>query len=253
MRNTWVICQKELNSYFASPVAYGLLVFFGLIVGYVTTVAVANFMISGLQAQAQGVPIDVNEWVIRPVLLNAGIFSLFLIPMLSMRLFAEEKRTGTFELLATSPVSDFEIIAGKWLGAVILYACMLALPALNIAMLFAFGSPDWRPIGIGLLGLLLQGGALLALGAFVSSTTRNQIVAGAASFAICLLLYLLDWASSFNSDTWAKVLSYLAVVSHLESFSKGVLDSKDVIYYATVIFFGLFLTGRSLESLRWRA
>jgi ABC-2 type transport system permease protein len=253
MRNVWVICQKELNSYFASPVAYGLLVFFGLLIGYFTSVAVANFTISGLQAQSMGQAVDVNEWVVRPVVSNAGIFGLFLIPMIAMRLFSEEKRTGTFELLATSPVTDWEIILGKWLGAVALYTCMLAIAAIDIGLLFAYGQPDWRPILTGFLGLILQGGALLALGSFISTTTKNQIVAGAATFGVCLLLWLCSWISDFKSDGWAQVVSYASVMSHSDSFNKGVIDSKDVIYYLTVIFFGLFLTSRSLESLRWRA
>jgi ABC-2 type transport system permease protein len=253
MRNVWVICQKELKSYFASPVAYGLLVFFGLLIGYFTSVAVANFTISGLQAQSMGQPVDVNEWVVRPIIQNAGIFGLFLIPMIAMRMFSEEKRSGTFELLATSPVTDLEIILGKWLGAVILYKCMLGLALINLALLYAFGSPDWRPILTGFIGLALQGGALLAIGAFISTTTKNQIVAGAGTFGVCLLLWLCSWISEFKTEGWALVVSYASVMSHFDSFAKGVIDSKDVIYYLTVTFFGLFLTSRSLESLRWRA
>jgi ABC-2 type transport system permease protein len=253
MQNIWIICCKEVKSYFSSPVAYGLLVFFGLLIGYFTSVAVANFTISGLQAQSMGQPVDVNEWVVRPIIQNAGIFGLFLIPMIAMRLFSEEKRSGTFELLATSPITDWEIILGKWTGALILYAAMLGVAAVDIGLLFAFGSPDWKPILTGFLGLLLQGGALLAIGGFISTTTKNQIVAGAATFGVCLLLWLCSWVSDFKSDGWAQVVSYASVMSHFDSFGKGVIDSKDVLYYLSMTFFGLFLTSRSLESLRWRA
>jgi ABC-2 type transport system permease protein len=170
-----------------------------------------------------------------------------------MRLFAEEKRTGTIELLFTSPVHDLEIIIGKWLAALILYACLLAVSALNIAFLFAYGQPDWRPLLVGYLGLLLQAGGLLAVGAFISTTTRNQIIAGGVTFGACLLLWVLEWVAGYETATWATVLGYMSVVRHYEPFSKGVIDSKDAVYFASLIFFGLFLTARSLESLRWRA
>lgn len=146
-----------------------------------------------------------------------------------------------------------EIILGKWLAAMALYASILGISAVNIALLFFYGKPDWKPILIGYLGLLLQGGCLLAVGSFISTMTRNQIIAGGATFAASLLLWILDWVSAYETAAWAKVLSYLSVVTHFEPFSKGVLDTRDLIFYISVIFFGLFLTARSLESLRWRA
>jgi ABC-2 type transport system permease protein len=173
--------------------------------------------------------------------------------MIAMRLFAEEKRSGTYELLATSPVRDIEIIIGKWLAAVIMYACILGISLLDLLILYAYGKPDWRPMLVGYLGLLLQGGCLLAIGTFISTTTRSQIVAGVATFAVCLLLWVLDWVTSYALSTAAKVVAYLSVLAHFEPFSKGVIDTKDVIFYVTMIFFGLFLTARSVESTRWRA
>ncbi|HFB99078.1 MAG TPA: ABC transporter [Bryobacterales bacterium] len=255
MRNVLVICRKELNSYFASPIAYGLMAFFAAIAGYFFYVATAIFVARGMESQMMGrsFPMDVNEWVVRPVLMNVSVIGLFLIPMITMRLFAEEKRSGTIELLATSPVRDIEIIIGKWLAAVVLYACILAISALDIAVLFLYGEPDLKPILVGYLGLLLQGAALLAIGTFLSTTTKNQIIAGTATFAVCLLLWVFDWITAYETSTWAKVMSYMSVVTHFESFAKGVIDTKDAIYFATVAFFGLFLTARSLESLRWRA
>jgi len=255
VKNVWIICRKELRSYFASPIAYGLMAFFAAIAGYFFYVATAIFVTRGMESQmmGRGVPMDVNEWVIRPVLMNVSVIGLFMIPMITMRLFAEEKRSGTIELLATSPVRDAEIILGKWFAALILYACILGISFLNLGMLFLYGKPDWRPILVGYLGLLLQGGCLLAIGTFISTTTRNQIIAGTATFAACLLLWVFDWISSYETAAWAKVMSYLSVVTHFEPFSKGVLDTKDVVFYVSVIFFGLFLTARSMESLRWRA
>lgn len=255
MGNIWTICQKELKSYFASPVAYGLMVFFAVIAGYFFYIATAIFVSRGAQMEMQGrgMPMDVNEWVIRPVLMNVSVIGLFLIPMITMRLFAEEKRSGTIELLTTSPIRDIEVIIGKWLAAVLMYACILGLSALNILVLFFFGKPDWKPVLVGFLGLLLQGGCLLAIGTFISTTTRNQIIAGVGAFAVSLLLWVLDWSNALGATPTTKVLSYLSVVSHFEPFSKGVIDTKDVLFYLSVIFFGLFLTARSMESLRWRS
>lgn len=253
--NVWILCRKELKSYFASPIAYGLMAFFALICGYFFYAATAIFVVRStdpMMAQ-RGMPMDVTEWVIRPVLMNASVLGLFMIPMITMRLFAEEKRSGTIELLTTSPIRDIEIILGKWLAAVILYASILAVSALDIAILFIYGSPELKPILVAYLGLLLQGSCLLAIGTFISNTTRHQLVAGAATFAICLLLWVLDWVSAYDTTATGKVISYMSVMGHFENFAKGVLDSKDVIYYLSVIFLGLFLTTRSMEYLRWRA
>ena len=255
MKNIWIICRKELKSYFASPIAYGLMAFFALIAGYFFYVMTAVFVQRSFEGQmmGRGMPMDVNEWVVRNFLSNVSVIGLFVIPMITMRLFAEEKRTGTIELLVTSPVRDIEIIVGKWLAALLLYLGMLLIAALDIAILFAYGKPDWKPILTGFLGLALQGGCLLAVGTFISTTTKNQIVAGTATFAVCLLLWVLDWVSAYETAAWAKVIGYLSVLTHFEPFSKGVIDTKDVIFYVSLIFLGLFLTARSMESLRWRA
>jgi len=255
MRNVWIILRKEVRSYFVSPVAYILLAIFAVIFGFFFWNILGFFVFRGMEIQmrGQGFPMNVNEEVIRPLLSNVSVIGLFLIPIITMRLFAEEKRTGTIELLATSPVSDVEVILGKWLAAVVMYASMLLLTALNFLFVFRYGHPDWRPLVIGYLGLLLQAGALLAIGTFISTLTKNQIIAGAATFGVCLLLWVLEWVSSYETATWARVLSYMSVITHFESFAKGLLDSKDAFFFVTLIFFALFLTARSLESLRWRS
>ena len=254
MRNVITIFRRELDSYFNSWIAYVLMGLFALLTGYFFYIFVAIFVDrSGAAMGQRGAPMDVNEWVIRPLLQNISVIGLFLIPAITMRLFAEEKRSGTIELLATSPIRDIEIVLGKWLAAVALYACLLGVSALNIAMLYFYGKPDIYPILTGYLGLLLQGSALLAVGTFISNTTRNQVIAGTATFVVCLLLWVMDWVSAYETSTWAKVLGYLSVTTHLDPFAKGVIDSKDVIFYLSMIFFGLFLTSRSLESARWRA
>ncbi len=255
MKNILIICRKEMKSYFASPIAYLLMALFAIIFGFFFYSATAIFVVRGMESQmsGRGFPMDVNEWVIRPLLMNASVVGLFLIPMITMRLYAEEKRSGTIELLLTSPVRDIEVIVGKWLAALLMYMCMLGISAVNIAALFLYGKPDWKPILIGYLGLILQGGCLLAIGTFISTLTRNQIIAGGATFAVCLLLWVLDWVSAYDTSTFGKVIAYLSVVTHFEPFSKGVLDTKDLVFYISMIFFGLFLTARSMESLRWRA
>ncbi len=255
MRNVLIICRKELHSYFTSPIAYLLLTMFALIFGFFFWNSLGYFVLMGMESQMRGqmMPMNLNEMIIRPLLANVGVIGLFFIPMITMRLFAEEKRSGTIELLATSPIRDIEVILGKWLAAVSLYACMLLVAALNFAFLFKYGKPDWKPLLIGYLGLMLLAGALLAIGTFISTLTKNQIIAGAATFGVCLLLWVLGWVSGYENATWAKALAYMSVITHFESFAKGVIDSKDAIFYVTVIFLGLFFTARSMESLRWRS
>lgn len=257
MRNIWTVCRKEMRSYFASPIAYLLLTMFAFVFGWFFWNVLGYFIQMGMAAQMRGqmFPMNVNEEVIRPLLQNVGVVGLFFIPLITMRLFAEEKRTGTIELLATSPISDAEVILGKWLAAMLLYGCLLLITALNFAFIFKYGNPDWKPLAIGYLGLYLQAGALLAIGTFISTLTKNQIIAGAVTFGVCLMFWILEWASGggFDNGTWTQVLSYMSVITHYESFAKGMLSSKDAVYYLTLIFLGLFLTARSMESLRWRA
>ncbi len=254
MRNVWIICRKELRSYFVSPIAYLLLTMFALVFGFFFWNSLGAFVFYSIQSQMRGqsFPMSVNEELIRPLLSNINVIGLFFIPMITMRLFAEEKRTGTIELLATSPIRDIEVILGKWLAAVLLYGAMLLTTVIDLAFVFKYGQPDWKPVVVAYLGMILQAAGMLALGMFVSTLTKNQIIAGAATFGVCLLIWVLGWVAGYESSTWAQVLSYMSVTTHMESFVKGLLNSKDVIYYTSLIFLGIFLTARSLESLRWR-
>lgn len=255
MSHILTICRKELKSYFASPIAYLLMTMFALIFGFFFWNVVGYFVSVSLQAQMMGqsVPMDVNEIIVRPMLMNFSVVGLFLIPLITMRLFAEEKRQGTIELLLTSPVRDWEIILGKWLAALLLYALTLAICCLNFLFLFAHGNPDWKPMLTAMLGLLLQAGALLAIGTFISTTTKNQIIAGSVTFAVCLLLWVFEWVGGYETAVWARAMAYMSVIQHFEPFSKGVIDTKDLVYFLSLTYFGLFLSARSLESLRWRA
>ncbi len=255
MKLVFLICKKEFKGYFTSPIAYLLMAFFGLIFGFGLYTATRDVVRMGFQAQMMGQPqtVNLNDMIIRPLLGFASTVSLFLIPMITMRLIAEEKKTGTIELLLTSPVKDLQIILGKWFGAMLLYLCILGMSVIDIGMLFAWGKPDWRPVLVAYLGLILQGGCLLAIGEFISTLTKNQIIAGGVTFFVCLLLWLLSWFTAFDSGASAQVISYLSIVTHFDNFAKGVLDSKDVIFYLSMIFLSLFITSRSMESLRWRS
>lgn len=255
MRNVWVICQKELRSYFVSPIAYILFIIYAAIFGFFFWNMVGAFVYYSMESQMRGemFPMNLNDQVIRQLFGNINVINLLIIPLMTMRLFAEEKRNGTIELLATSPIRDGEVIFGKWLASVIVYAAMLLFTCLNFLFLFKYGNPDWKPMAVSLLGVLLQAAALLAIGTFISTLTRNQIIAGAGTFGVCLLIFVLGWVGEFQYSTWAQVATYMSTTTHMQSFLKGVIDTKDAVYYVSAIFLGLFLTARSLESLRWRA
>ena len=259
MRNIWTIVRKELNSYFRSPIAYIVLAVFAVIFGYFFYSIVAIFVRQSMMAAqyaemyGQSMHMNVNEMVIRPLLMNVSVISLFLVPMISMRLFAEEKRTGTIELLMTSPLTDLQIILGKFFAAMILYATLLAITFIYFMVLFHYGNPDWKPLISGYLGLLLLGGCFMALGILLSTLTRNQLVAGMLTFGLFLMLWVIDWVSDYSTGVVGQVASYLALTTHLENYAKGVIDLRDTVYYLSVIGLGLFLTARSVESVRWRA
>jgi ABC-2 type transport system permease protein len=195
---------------------------------------------------------SVNEVMIRPLLQNVTILILFLMPMVTMRSYAEEKRSGTIELLLTSPITDLEIILGKFLGALALWATALAVSLIHIAILFIYGTPEWKPILTAYLGLLLMGGCFISVGLLISSLTTNQIVAGMATFGVFLLLWIINWIGSFSGPTVDRVTQYLSIIDHFDDFSKGVLDTSHLIYYISFISFGLFLTAKSVDSERWR-
>jgi ABC-2 type transport system permease protein len=253
MSNILAIAHKELKAYFASPIAYIVLGLFAFVYGYFYAVMFQYFMQMSMRGQLGGAPpMNVNQDMLRPVIQNMLVVLLFVMPMITMRTYAEEKRSGTIELLLTSPVTDLQIIVGKFLGAVGLYIAMLLVTMLYIAILFVFGNPEWRPLIAAYLGLLLMGGAFLSIGLFISSTTDNQIVAGIITFVVFLLLWIVGWFSEGAGPVVGAVTKYLSVTEHFDDFSKGVIDTKDILYYASLITFGLFLTAKSVDTERWR-
>ena len=254
MNNILAIAQKELKAYFASPIAYVVIGLFALMFGFFYYTLLGIFIEQGMRMMGlQGGPTqNVNEQMIRPLFLNASVLLLFVLPMITMRTYSEEKRSGTIELLLTSPLTDVDIIMGKFLGAMALYAAMLAVTLVHVGVLFAFGTPEWIPIATGYLGLLLMGGCFISVGLLISSFTRNQIVAVMATFAVFLLLWVINWAGPLTGPTTQAVLEYLSITSHLDDFTRGIIDTKHVVYYVSFILFGLFLTARSVDTERWR-
>jgi ABC-2 type transport system permease protein len=247
------IADRELRSYFASPIAYIIIGFFLLPFGVFFYLYLTAFVRQGLQqAQFGSGAMNINQNVIRYVLQNATVIILFIMPMITMRTYSEEKRSGTIELLLTSPVTDVEIILGKFFGALGLYIAMLSVTLPYMGILFYYGNPEWRPLVAAYFGLVLMGGAFVSLGLLISSTTNNQIVAGIVSFVVFLLLWIVGWFADSAGPTIGPITSWLSITEHFDDFSKGIIDTKHVLYYLSLITFGLFLTAKSVDTERWR-
>lgn len=254
MRNILAIAQKELRSYFASPIAYIVIGMFALLYGYFYAVMLQYFVRASMNmGQMGGAQVmNINQDMLRPVLQNVTVLLLFVLPALTMRTYSEERRSGTIELLLTSPLTDLQIIMGKFLGALTLYAVMLSVTLIHIGVLFVYGSPEWKPIATSYLGLLLLGGSFISVGLFISTLTTNQIVAYVTTFSVFLFLWVISWIGSFSSGMLTDVTSYLSIIEHFDDFSKGVIDTTHLIYYLSLISFGLFLTAKSVDTERWR-
>jgi ABC-2 type transport system permease protein len=261
LRNISAIVAKEWRHYFGSPIAWVALFVWTMLFGIFYYFSFSFFLEQSMRIAQQGMEygggmkISLNEYLIRPLFHNMAVVALFLAPMLTMRLFAEEKRQGTIELLATSPITDWQVVIGKFLAASGLYLLMILAGLVNVAgiWIYATSKPEWKPVVTGGLGLLLLGCCFLAMGTFVSTLTRNQIVAGILSFCLFLGMWTLGWADDPTAGPFMKAVAYLGVTSHLEDLVKGVVDLKDVVFYLSVISFGLFLAHQSVESQRWRA
>jgi ABC-2 type transport system permease protein len=251
LHNIRAIAGKELRSYFASPIAWTMMGLFALIFGVFFVTYVDFFVQSSAQAQF-GQPLNVNMNLIRPLLSNASVLVLFLLPMVTMRTYSEEKRSGTIELLLTSPLTDFEIVMGKFIGAVGLYLALLAVTLLYMLVLFMYGEPELLPLLTGYLGLLLLGSCFIAMGLFISSLTKNQVVAGVATFVMALLFWIINWPADSAGPTMGAVLRYLSITEHFDDFGKGVIDTTHVVFYLSFIAFGLYLTLKSVDTDRWR-
>lgn len=250
MRSLLLILRREFKAYWISPVAYAVVAVFLFLSGIFFFGQLSEFV--ALSTRSGGQAVDVNQQLIRPYFYTLSVMILFFLPLVSMRLLAEEMRQGTLEILLTTPVRESVVVLGKYLASVGLFMAMVLGAAIHIGILFVFGNPEWGPLLTGLLGLLFTGATYLALGLFLSAVTQNQIVAGVASFALFLSLWLAHWLARTTSGTFSDVLGYLSFVEHFDSFGKGILDSADVVFYLSLIAFGLYAATQAVLSRRWK-
>ncbi|MEW6268555.1 MAG: ABC transporter permease subunit [Thermodesulfobacteriota bacterium] len=258
MRNILTIAGRELRSIFVSPIAYVVMTGFLLLGGWFFFNLLARFnflvtMYSSFQGGAEAIArLNVNEFVIAPLLHNLSVVLVILVPMITMRSFAEEKRAGTYELLLTSPVATWEIVVGKFLGAVGFIVVMVGLTAIYGVILWVYGNPELGIMVSGYLGLLLLAITFVTVGLFASSLTENQIIAAVTGLVMLLLLFVIAWPADNAGETLGGVLRYVSVTEHFAEMIKGVVDTKTLVYFATMITGWMFLTQRSVESIRWR-
>lgn len=236
MSNAWAVATRELRSYFLSPMAYLVIAFFLFGAG----------VLFGLIIESS------REASLRGLISNVSVLFLFVVPMISMRLLAEEQRTGTIELLLTNPVQEWQIVVGKFLASILLVLVMVGLTLLYPLFLFVFGNPDRGPIIAGYVGVILQAAAFLAVGLWASSLTENQIVAAVLAFVFLLILWLSDNLGQSLGGPIGTIISYISVIQHFQDFPSGVINTKDVIFYLTMVAAGLVLSTLSLQSRRYR-
>ena len=237
MRVTLAIAWKEIQTYFTSPTGYIVALVFLALTGYFFGTSV-----SGTFPEAS------TEGFIEP----SAFILVLLAPALTMRLLAEEQKLGTVELLLTAPVRDWEVVLGKFLASLSFFIGTLAFTLYYVLLLQHFGSPDWGPVWSGYLGLILYGTTALSVGLLASSLSSNQIVALVVGFGLLLILSLLEQASTLVGGVPSSLLSQLGTTTHLNDFSRGIIDISHVVYYLTATSVFLFLTVRNVESRRWR-
>ena len=255
MQNILAIWQREMKSYFVSPIAYAVLTLFLVISGVIflgNLTEIYQYTMTTAQMGQGTQPIDMPAYVTQSLFRTTTVILLFLLPMMTMGLFAEEKKRGTIELLLTTPVNNIQALLGKYLASLTFLLILLASTVITISSLFVYSQPDWKPLLAGYFGLFLYGAALLALGVFISTLTEHQIIAVFVTFAVSLVLWLITVFAASATGAAKDVINYLSVISHLDDFIKGVIDTSHVTYYVTFAFVGLFLAYRSLESMRWK-
>lgn len=261
MRTVWTIAARELRSFLSSPIAWVVICLFLIIFGGFFWIFLTEFAASLPQAyQYMGNPayeellseLNLNGWVLRPLFGNTLVLFLLLVPALTMKLFSEEKKQGTYEFLLTSPISVAQLVAGKYIAALAMIVLLLLCSAVFPATLYLVGSPEAPVILSGYLGLLLVGAAFTAVGTFASSVTENQIIAAVLTFAALLSFWLVSWAAPSAGGWVAEVLNYVSFHVHFEDFTKGVVDTRHLVYFLSLIAFFLLLAGRAVEATRWK-
>ena len=259
MKNTYHIYMRELKSYFVSPIAYVVIALFLAISGIFFYLLLQNFiqmsfrvMMQAQQFNMKVPPMNINQMIIRSLFLNMSVITLFMLPMITMKLFSDEKKSGTIELLFTSPLTNWEIVLGKFFAGLSVYIIMILGTVSYVSVLFIYGNPDLMPVVSGYIGLILMGALTVAVGTFISSLTENQIIAAVGCFGAMMILWFIGWASNFVGPTLGGVLEYISVMGHFGDFAKGIIDSSHFVFYLSFGFFALFLTYQAVESAKWR-
>jgi ABC-2 type transport system permease protein len=258
-RNTWTIARREVGTYFTTPVAYVAMTAFMVISSFFFIQILQYFQRMSMQYMQMQAPqmmenLNLTDWVIRPLFLNIDVIFLLMIPILTMRLVAEERKGHTFELLMTCPVSSLQIVLGKYLASVFMVLVLLTLTLIYPVLLqvFSDGGLDWATVFTGYLGMLLMGASFAAIGLIASSLTDSQIVAAVAGFFALLLIWVIGWASAGAGEPWNHILEHVSLMQHMDRFTKGLLGTDSLVYYLSIIVFGVFLSQRIVESQRWK-
>jgi ABC-2 type transport system permease protein len=257
MRNVLTIAGRELRSYFTSPVAYVLLAaflalagyfFYALLIAFNQTLQIYSMMRNPEMLQR----FNLNEMVIRPLLHNMSVLLVFIVPAITMRMFPDEKRAATYELLLTSPVRVSEIVLGKYLGGLVLVLLMVALSGFFGMLLTIYGNPELPMMLAGYAGLALMAIAFLTIGTLISALTDNMVIAFVGALFALLVLYTVGWLGETVPGVAGSLIQYASITEHFQEMTKGIIDTKDLVYFLTLVVVGLFLTQRSVESVRWR-
>ena len=256
MSRMLAIYRREVGYFYNSIVAYIVTMVFVLLAGYFFYNLLAFFNLASMQVMQNPTAtqrLSLTESVLRPLFANMSVVLLLIAPMLTMRLLSEERKLGTAELLFSYPISDWDAILGKYLAAATVLGSMIGITALFPLLLLGYADPEWGPIVTGYMGLLFLGMAYTAMGLFFSSLSENQVVAGVLTFGVSLLFVIIGWIVPFVPSETARVVSEISVLEHFGNFSKGIIDTNDVVYYLNFSVFFLFLCSRVLESNRWRS
>jgi len=255
MRGIMAVFKKEITITFSSPIFYAAAFIFMVVSGYFFYTNAMIYTIRSFQAGQNpflAERLNLSDFVVKPFFSDMAIVLLLMLPLITMRAYAEEKKMGTIELLFTYPISDGAVLAGKFAASMFTLLTMLVGTLLPLILLETFAHLDWGLILSGYLGILLLGAGFIALGLFTSSLTENQIIAAVLSFGAFLLFWIIGWAKSFAEPPLGRILEHISIVVHLDSFVRGLIDSRDLVFYLVFIFFWLFVTLRFLNTRFWR-
>jgi ABC-2 type transport system permease protein len=263
VRNIWAMCVKEMRIYMTTATSYVLMAAFLIISAFFFQRLVIEFQLRALQAmqmqdEAAMAQMNLTDWIMAPLFLNITVFFLFMLPILTMRLLAEERRQKTLELLMTAPIRPIEIVLGKFASGVLVMLLMLGSTVIFPVLLQRYGGAgqaavlDWHCVASAYLGMALLGASFVAVGLFASALSDSQIVSVIVGFATLLLFYVIGLAARGQEGFWQSFLQYLSINTHLEGFVHGVIRSTDVVYYLSLTFVGLFMTHQVVEAQRWR-